>query len=102
MAIDVEDDQYRDFYAFHPCKRDIAIYTTDGQVYYRRITAAAELSPGVERLTLDANIGVSYTVGEVKMISFLHPSRLDSDSVSMAWDHQEMARISFNTRAVPQ
>ena len=102
VSIDVEDNLYRDFYTLQTPKRDIAIYTTDGQVYYRRITAAALNTPDVERLTIDANIGTDYTIAEVKMISFLHPSRLNTDHIELQWSHQEMAQVGFTTRVILQ
>ena len=104
-AIEVVDDQYRDFYALNTVKRDIAIYTTDGQVYYRRITAATEKAPagsGVEILTINGELGTSYTVAQVKMISFLHPSRVDTDTIAFDWGSAGMAQLTFNTRTIPQ
>jgi hypothetical protein len=32
----------------------------------------------------------------------LHPSRLDGDGVEITWDTHEFARLSFNTRVIPQ
>lgn len=102
-ALEVVDNQYRDFYDGAVAKRDIVIYTTDGQVYYRRITSAAEKAPegsGVEILFIDGQLGTDYTIDEVKMVSFLHPVRLDGDGVDFNWDHTQMSRINFNTRVI--
>lgn len=102
VTIDVEDNLYRDFFSLQTPKRDIAIYTNDGLRYYRRITGAVLASPDVERLTLDAPLGIGYEIAEVKMISFLHPSRLNTDHVELQWDTQEIAQIGFATRVILQ
>lgn len=104
-AIEVEDTQYRDFYNFDIAKRDIAIYTTDGAVYYRRIASAQEKAPvgsGIEILGINTQLGVTYTAAEVKMVSFLHPCRVDSDGVEFEWDGVSIARLNFNTRVIRQ
>jgi hypothetical protein len=102
-AIEVEDTQYRDFYNFDAAKRDIAIYTTDGLVYYRRIASAQEKAPvgsGVEILGINTQLGITYTAAEIKMVSFLHPSRIDSDGVEFEWSGQTIAKLNFNTRVI--
>ena len=101
--LEVVDTQYRDFYAFHVGKVDIAIFTRDGNVYYRAITSAQEKAPvgsGVELLGIDLQLGTDYEVDEIKQVSFLHPVRLDSDTVEINWHTQEMAEINFNTRVI--
>lgn len=104
-ALEVEDNQYRDFYAFASGKADIAIKTRDGQTHYREITSAQEKAPvgsGIELLGIDAQLGTDYAPEDVLMVSFLSPVRLDSDSVELNWSSQEVAEISFNTRVIPE
>jgi len=102
-AIEVEDTQYRDFYSFHVGKVDMAIYTRDGNVYYREITSAQEKAPvgsGIELLGIDLQLGIGYDPEDIKQVSFLHPVRMDSDTVEINWHTQEAAEISFNTRVI--
>jgi len=97
----VQDYEYRNFYDLAPGKRDIAIFTTTGLVFYRRITSATAGAPGEEILGIDSSLGVTIPLNEIKLISFLHPSRLDVDGVEFAWTHTEMAEVSFATRVIP-
>jgi hypothetical protein len=100
-AITVQDYEYRNFYDLHPGKRDIAIFTTTGLVFYRRITSAVLSAPGEELLGIDSSLGTTIPLNEIKLISFLHPSRLDVDGVEFAWGHTEFAEVSFATRVIP-
>lgn len=102
VSLDVEDIEYRTFYDGVVEKQNITIKTSDGQLYHRRITSVSLLGPGVERFTIDAVLGISYSIDEVLMISFLHPVRLDTDSVEFNWDTAEVARVNFNTRVIGQ
>lgn len=102
-AIEVIDTQYRDFYNFSAGKSEIAIFTRDGNVYYRSISSAQEKAPpgsGIELIGIDTQLGIDYAVDEVKQVSFLHPVRMDSDTVEINWHTQEMAEINFNTRVI--
>jgi len=99
-AITVQDYEYRNFYNLAPGKRDIAIFTTTGLVFYRRLTSAAEGAPGEEIIGISASLGTTIPLNEIKQISFLHPSRLDADGIEFAWDHTEMVRISFSARVL--
>ena len=62
---------------------DIRIWLRDGSVFYRRITAAAEISTEVERLVIDSSFGITITPDDVMRISFLQLVRSDSDSVEI-------------------
>lgn len=100
-SITVEDTEYRNFYNLAPGKRDIAIYTFTNGIFYRRINSATAGSPGEELLGIDAPLGVTVPLADIQKISYLHPARLDSDAVEIAWDHDQMARIAFSTRVLP-
>ncbi len=100
VGITVQDYEYRNFYNLAQGKRDIAIFRTDGTVFYRRIVSAVSTTPGEEILGIDAPLGTTIPLEEVKQIAFLHPSRMDADGVEFAWDHTEMVRISFNARVL--
>ena len=61
-------------------RRDVRIELADGTVLYRRILAVSALSASVERLVLDANLGVSIAASGVVLISFLCLCRQESDT----------------------
>ena len=64
-------------------KRDLRIEMTDGTVYYRRASAYVEVSPTVERLTIDSPLGVVYQPEDFRLISWMALCRLDSDSIEI-------------------
>ncbi len=100
VSITVTDYEYRNFYNFAQGKRDMAIFSKDGQVFYRRITSAVSTTPGEEIIGMDAPLGVDISLNQIKIISFLHPTRLDVDGIEFSWSHTEMMRISFATRVL--
>lgn len=51
--------------------RDIMVFTTSGQAYFRRVLDAAVSVPGEETLVLDAALGASLSIGQVRCISLL-------------------------------
>lgn len=99
-GIIVQDYEYRNFYNFSVGKRDIVILSATGERFYRRIVSAVTGLPGEELIGMDAPLGTTIPLNQIKQISFVHPSRLDVDGIEFAWDHTEMARISFTTRVL--
>jgi len=99
-GIIVQDYEYRNFYNFSVGKRDIVILSATGERFYRRIVSAVTGAPGEELIGIDVPLGTTIPLEQIKQISFVHPSRLDVDGIEMAWDHTEMARISFTTRVL--
>jgi len=101
-AIEVEDLRYRDFYALHPVKSDVMIKTKQGTFYRHIIGSVASATPGQELLSIDSALGVNVKPEEVIIMSFMHPSRLDSDTVEISWNNVEQVELAFNTRAIEQ
>ena len=64
-------------------RKDIRIQLRNGTVFYRRITAAAEISADVERLQFDSVLGVQVFPEDVMRISWLMLMRGDSDSIEI-------------------
>jgi len=100
VGIVVQDYEYRNFYNFAQGKRDIVIVSKAGQRFYRRITSATSTTPGEEIIGIDAPLGITITLNQIKIISFLHPSRLDVDGIEIAWSHTEFAKIAFAARVL--
>ena len=99
-GITVRDYQYRDFIDFSVGKRDIAIFSTTGLVFYRRITSAVSTTPGEEIIGIDTPLGTTIPLAQIKQIAYLHPSRLDVDGIEISWGHTEFARVSFTARVL--
>jgi len=101
-SITVQDYEYRNFYNFALGKRDIVIFAHTGEIFYRRITSAVSTTPGEELLGIDAPTGFTITLANLKLISFLHPCRVDADSMEFAWDSTEISHVSFPTRVLAE
>lgn len=99
-GIIVQDYEYRNFYNFAQGKRDIVIVSKTGDRFYRRIVSAVSTTPGEEIIGIDSPLGTTIPLEQIKIISFLHPTRLDTDGIEIAWSHTELARISFVTRVL--
>lgn len=81
-------------------RRDIRIETAAGQVFYRRITNAAENSATTETLTIDSALGVALTPADVVQISYLALCRMDADGVEIAWFTGDSAEAAHSLRAI--
>lgn len=86
VAMDVEFVGYTQFGYLQPGRRDIMITLYDGRVFFRRITASQEISPGVERLAIDTALGFDLLPSMVYRISYMARCRLEADTVEI--DHQ--------------
>lgn len=83
-SIDVAFMAYATQLAQQPGRRDVRIELVDGSVFYRRITGSLQLTDAVERLQLDAALGVTVTPDQVRAVSFMALCRLESDAVELA------------------
>lgn len=102
-VIEVIDNQYRTFYDLAPTRRDVMIVTKQDGTFYRRLTSSAEsVTPGQESLGIDTALGVTLTPDDIILMSFLVPSRFESDSVQFEWQTGDQAILSFTTRGVEQ
>ena len=84
-ALDVAHVGLARFAGLRPGRRDLRIELRSGVALHRRITAAVALDDDIERLTLDAALGVDVRPRDVRRISFMALSRGDSDEVEI--DH---------------
>lgn len=81
-------------------RRDIVIVLKDGTRIYRRITAATEQDADIERLTIDASLGVTVAPGDVRRISYLLLARMASDAVVITWKTNELAECRHRMTGV--
>ena len=84
-ALDVANVGLARFPGLRPGRRDLRIELRSGTALHRRITAALALDDEIERLTLDAALGVDVRPRDVRRISFMALSRGDSDEAEI--DH---------------
>jgi len=101
-ALDVANVGLARFAGLRPGRRDLRIELRDGQAIHRRITAAVALDDEIERLTIDAALGIDVRPRDVQRMSFLILSRGDSDEVEIEHhtDSDGTADASIVLRAV--
>lgn len=79
-TLDVANCGYARFGQARPGRRDIRIELYDGTVFYRRISAAAEISPTLERLVIDQTLGLLVAPSDVMRICWMVCSRSAGDT----------------------
>mgnify|MGYP001333711364 CR=1 FL=1 len=83
-------------------RRHIAIRTLAGATYYRRITAATELSAASEQLQIDSALGVTLQPADIESVRFMHLTRLETDAIEIEWHNLDVAECSTILRSLPQ
>ncbi|WP_408952097.1 hypothetical protein [Lysobacter sp. Hz 25] len=101
-ALDVANVGLARFAGLRPGRRDLRIELRGGEAFHRRITAAVALDDEIERLTIDAALGVDVRPHDIRRISFLVLSRGDSDEAEIEHhtDSDGAADASIVLRAV--
>jgi hypothetical protein len=94
-----KDIGYRKFYG-QIGRRDIRIALKNGNVYYRRLSSPILFAPGVEKISIDSALGVSFGPNDVQMVSFLTLCRLNSDAVEIAYHTPEIAESTVTLRSL--
>ncbi len=78
-TIDIVNIGYTRFSNGKPGRRDIRIELWNGTVLMRRITGATELDTQIERLALDAALGIELRPDDIARISWMNLMRFESD-----------------------
>jgi len=99
LAIEVRAMGYVQYLKQDAGRRDIRIELVNGTVLYRRITGSTLLSPTVERLNIEAALGVTVQPADVAMVSFMALSRQESDAAELAWWTGETVDTSATFRS---
>jgi hypothetical protein len=89
------------FVAANPVRKDLMLVHDNGTIYYRRVTDASEVNDDEEALTLDSPLGILTNPGDLT-ISYLDLVRLDSDSIDIDWETNEVAFVGVTVRTVAQ
>jgi hypothetical protein len=71
----------------------LLIRTRVGDTYFRRITDVTDLGGGVLQLTLDAPLGQTLAVGDIKGVHLLMLCRFSSDKVALSWKTDGVATV---------
>lgn len=99
LNIDVRWLGYTKYLQLDPGRRDIRIQLNNGTIYYRRITGSTEVSPTVERLSIDSALGTTVNVSDIALVCFMALSRSDSDTHEIAYFQGDVADTVFSARA---
>jgi hypothetical protein len=85
LGISVAALGYTRYLQLDPNRRDIRVELANGAILYRRITGSTELSATVERLNIDAALGLTVQPSDVVAISWMMLARQESDAAELAW-----------------
>lgn len=87
-----------------PGRRHLRIELTDGTVFYRAVTAAAEVGQQSENLAIDSALGVAISPANVRCISWMALCTLAGDSVEIQHitDGDGIATCTASFAGVPQ
>ncbi len=96
----VKSLDYAARYAYDPGRQDIALrHRSTNTWHYRRVTGVASAGDD-EILTLDSALGFSSEPGDFDPITWLMPSRLDSDAVEISWYTENLAQSVLDIRSL--
>jgi hypothetical protein len=73
-----------------PGRSHLRIELKDGTVFYRRITASAEVGEENETLVIDAALGRPVTKRQVRQISWMMLATLNADKIEIGHVHESM------------
>lgn len=95
----IKDIGYRQFYG-QIGRRDIRIKLKSGEIYYRRVSSPQKQAGGMEKISIDSEIGRHVDPKDVAMISFMALCRLNSDAVETAYHTPEVAETTVTMKSV--
>lgn len=95
--VTVRDNGYRAFVGSHAARCDIAIFVR-GQALpiRRRIVDTVDNLDGTINLVLDTQVGLSFTVDQVKRVCHMNLFRLGSDKITLVWRSSEVVSVTLN------
>lgn len=97
-SIDVVDAGYS-VLSLPPGRRDLRIELQDGTLQYRRVTAAAVVSAGVERLVLDSALTSAVPRAGVRALSWMMLARQSADTNKIVFWVRDVARTQLAFKA---
>ena len=88
------------YYQAMPGRQDVAFLHNDGTWFLRRITAFEFVDGGVERMRIDAALGVACAPSDFRIVCFLELARLESDAVEFFFETDRVVRVTFPIRSI--
>ncbi|OXH93185.1 hypothetical protein CA830_09070 [Burkholderia multivorans] len=83
-----------------PGRQDVAFLHNDGTWYLRKITAFEFVDGIVERMRIDAALGVACAPSDFQIVCFLELARLESDAVEIFFETDRVARVTLPLRSI--
>jgi len=90
------------YYQAMPGRQDVAFLHNDGTWTLRRITAFEFVDGEVERMRIDAALGVACAPSDFRIVCFLELARLESDAVEIFFETDRVARVTLSIRSISQ
>lgn len=100
--IRVSDTGYTRLLSGSAIRKHIMIELNDGSRFFRRVTGSALAEAGQETLSLDAAIGQTINVSDVRRISWLTLCRLNADRIEISWQGVHRASVVAPIKEIAQ
>ena len=88
------------YYQAMPGRQDVAFLHNDGTWLFRRITAFEFVDGVVERMRIDASLGVACVPSDLRIVCFLELARLESDAVEFFFETDRLVRVTLPIRSI--
>jgi hypothetical protein len=99
-AILVQARGFPTYYQAMPGRQDVAFLHNNGTWTLRRITAFEFVDGVVERMRIDAALGVACAPSDFQIVCFLELARLESDAVEIYFETDRIARVTLPIRSI--
>lgn len=99
-AVLVQARGFATYYHDMPGRQDVAFLHNNGTWYLRRITAFEFVDGTVERMRIDAALGVACAPADFQIVCFLELARLESDAVEIFFETDRFARVALPLRSI--
>ncbi|MBI3145820.1 MAG: hypothetical protein HYZ18_11320 [Pseudogulbenkiania sp.] len=88
------------YYQAMPGRQDVAFLHNNGTWYLRKITAFEFVDGVVERMRIDAALGVAWAPSDFRIVSFLELPRLESDALEIFFETDRVSRVTLPLRSI--
>lgn len=99
-AMLVQARGFATYYQAMPGRQDVAFLHNDGTWTLRKITAFEFVDGVVERMRIDAALGVACAPSDFKIVCFLELARLESDAVEIFFETDRISRVTLPLRSI--
>lgn len=90
------------YYQSMPGRQDVALLHNDGTWFLRRITAFEFVDGNLERMRIDAALGVACVPSDFRIVCFLELARLESDAVEIFFETDQITRVTLAIRSISE